>query len=87
MTATHFRAYGPKTAESRREINGEKQNISHEVEDVVAEGKLKDGQASFDAKDAKVSRVVFYSGSGDEAAVAGSVDVNKSGKITAELAD
>jgi hypothetical protein len=87
MKATHFRAYGPKTVESRRVINGEKQNISHEVEDVIADGKLKDGVADFDAKDAKVNRVVFYSGNGDDAAVVGSVDVGKSGKISAELAE
>jgi hypothetical protein len=87
MKATHFRAYGPQTALSRRTVDGEKVNVEHSVEDVIAEGKLKDGVAEFDAKDAKISRVVFYDGDGDEAAVVGETEVGKSGKISAEIVE
>jgi hypothetical protein len=87
MKATHFRAYGPAKGLSRRTVDGQKVNVEHDVEDVIAEGKVKDGEAVFDAKGAKISRVVFYSGSGDDAAVVGEVDINKSGKISAEIVE
>lgn len=87
MKASHFRAYGPQKASSRRTIDGQKVNIEHDVEDVIVEGKLKDGKAEFDAKDAKVSRVVFYDGNGDEAAVVGELPIGKSGKVSASIED
>lgn len=87
MKATHFRAYGPKSAVSRREIDGEKRDVQHEIEDVIADGKLVSGAASFDAGTAKVSRVVFYAGKGDEETVVGSTEIDKAGKISAEIAE
>lgn len=42
------------------------------------------GLAEFDA-DTSVNRVVFYTGTGDDEAVAGCVDVGKSGSISVGL--
>lgn len=84
MKATRYRAYSTQSVESRRDVNGEKKNISHDVEHAAFEGRLQDGKAVFDAGDNKISRVVFYGGSGDTETVLGEVSVNKSGKISAE---
>lgn len=87
MKPTRFRAYAVKTAESRRESDGVKQNIEHDVEDVAFEGKLVDGVASFDAGDTKITRVVFYGGPAGEEVVLGEMPLNRAGKISAELVE
>lgn len=87
MKPTRFRAYAAKTVESRREVDGEKQNIDHDVEDVAFDGKLVDGVASFDAGDVKVSRVVFYGGPAGEEFVLGDMPLNRAGKISAEFVE
>jgi hypothetical protein len=86
MNAERFRAYAVETAQSRRTVDGEKQNVSHDVENPAFEGKVVGGVAKFDAGQVKISRVVFYGGPVDEEAVLGEVEVGKSGKISAELA-
>jgi hypothetical protein len=81
----HFRAYGKTTVLSKRHRDAEGNPGPLEVEDVIAEGSAKNGVASFDAGEAKVSRVVFYDGPKETETVVGSVDVGKSGKIEASL--
>lgn len=87
MKPTRFRAYAAKTVESRREVDGEKQNIEHDVEDVAFEGKLTDGVASFDVGDVKIARVVFYGGPAGEEVVLGELPLNRAGKISAEFVE
>jgi hypothetical protein len=82
-----FRAYGKQTVLSKRHRDADGNPGPLENEDVVAEGSLKNGKATVDAGDAKVSRVVFYRGSGDEETVAGSMDVNESGKFDVEFVE
>lgn len=71
MKAIHFRAYGKGETISRRDTPQGKKNLLHDVHDVIEEGALKDGVASFKGDPAYV---VFYSGKGDEQTVAGRLD-------------
>jgi hypothetical protein len=84
MQAERYRAYAIVDAESRREIDGERQNITHPVEDVIAEGECADGAASFDAGEIVVTKVAFYAGEPDEEVCLGAVDVNAAGEIHVE---
>jgi hypothetical protein len=52
-----------------------------DVEDVAFEGPTTDGLAKFDAGDTAITKVVFYSGEGDDAVVVGQAPVNTAGKI------
>lgn len=87
MKPTRFRAYAAETVESRRIVDGEKANISHDVESPAFEGKLVDGVAEFDAGDVKIRRIVFYGGAQADEVVLGDLPINKSGKISAELVE
>lgn len=87
MKPTRFRAYAVETVESRRIVDGAKQNVSHDVENPAFEGKVVDGKADFDAGKTTISKVVFYGGPADEEVCLVSVDINKSGKISAELVE
>lgn len=82
MKADRFRAY------SQTEVQNRRDSAPSIVEEIAAEGKT-DGtaSASFNAGDKKITRVVFYSGPVAREVVVGSVDVNASGKVNAELAD
>lgn len=87
MNPVRFRAYAVETAESRRAVDGEKQNIDHDVENSAFDGKVVDGVAAFDAGKIVVTRVVFYGGPADEEVCLGEIAINKSGKISAEFVE
>ena len=59
------------------------------VDEVAFEGKADSGgeTATFDAGDVVITRVVFLAGKKDEEAVAGSLDINASGKISVTCPD
>lgn len=84
MKPTRFRAYAVETVESRRVIDGKKENIPHDVENPAFEGKVVDGKATFDAGATKITRVVFYGGPAADEAVIGDLQIDRSGKISVE---
>lgn len=88
MKPTHFRAYGKAETISRRDTNEGKMNLAHDVHDVVAEGRLKDGVAEFSSK-GDVDFVAFYVGAaGDDQVCVGRIDGPfKAGAIKADSAD
>lgn len=73
MKGLNFRAYASSEAVSRRDLKSGRATVSHDVHDVVAEGKASDDKASF-TPDQEVAYVAFYRGSGDEAVCVGRVD-------------
>jgi hypothetical protein len=77
MNPERFRAYAVESVESRRTIDGEKQNVAHDVENPAFEGKLVDGVAKFDAGKVTITRVVFYGGPVEEEVVLGEVVVRQ----------
>ncbi len=86
--ADRFRAYttGQASASQWAFENGERIRSRSEwdVEDVAFEGDITAGKAKFDAGDALITKVVFYTGDAENETVVGSVDVNASGKISVE---
>lgn len=81
-----YRAYAKKTVLSKRHRDDDGNPGPLEVEEVIAEGDLKDGRAAFDAGDVKVTKVVFYAGPKNSEVVAGSVDIGKAGRVSVEYA-
>lgn len=89
MKPTQFRAYAVETALSRRSnpAAAGNVNVEHDVHNPVAEGTVKDGEASFTAKQ-DIAYVAFYSGKGDDEVCVGRIDGPfKPGKITIDFAD
>ncbi len=87
MKFDRYRAYAEgEGTRSERGPDGKKQVVeSWPTETVAFEGKAAaDGTtAEFDAAKTKITRVVFYCGALDNETVVGSVEVGKSGKISA----
>ena len=78
--ADRFRAY------TKVEVQNRGADTPHLVEEVASEGET-DGTASakFNAGDTVISKIVFYAGPQETEVVVGCVDLNASGKVSAEL--
>lgn len=89
MQPNHFRAYAIDTAKSRRPnpAGPGNANVEHDVHNSVVEGAVKDGEATFTAKQ-EIAYVALYAGKGDDQVCVGRIDGPfKPGKITVDYAD